>query len=78
MTYKEFAKLIKNKRELLLLTQKQMALMLSIPLATYHRIENGYQEPNFSQLQRICQILEIDLTNVLKIKKPNSLPMSFD
>lgn len=72
MTFQEFAKYIKTKRESLFLTQKEMAYKISINQSTYNKIENGKQEPTFSQLIRISKELEIDLTEILQLKKPNS------
>lgn len=78
MTYREFAGLMKAKRQLLLLTQRQMAEQLSVSPPAYCRMESGRQEPSFLQLQKICEILEIDLTEVFKTKKPNSSHKSYD
>ena len=58
MTFFEFAKLIKKKRESLFITQKEMAFRVAIAQSEYNKIENGNQEP--------------DLTEILELKKPNS------
>ena len=34
----------------------------------YNKIENGKQEPTFLELQAICKILDIDLTEILELK----------
>ncbi len=72
MTYQEFSKYIKSKREAIFLTQKEMAFRVAINQSTYNKIENGNQEPSFSQLIRISKELSIDLTEILELKKPNS------
>lgn len=72
MTFFEFAMLIKRKRESLFITQKDMAFKVGIGQSAYNKIENGNQEPSFNQLIRICKELELDLTEILELKKPNS------
>lgn len=72
MTFFEFAKLIRKKRESLFITQKEMAFRVAIAQSAYNKIENGNQEPSFNQLIRICKELELDLTEILELKKPNS------
>jgi DNA-binding XRE family transcriptional regulator len=44
-----------------------MAKMIPTHKSTYCKIENGLQEPNFIILQRICTLLQIDITKELKI-----------
>ena len=70
MQYKDFAKYVKDRRIARGMSQKEMAYEIPLSNSNYNKIENGYIEPNFHTLQRICQILEIDLTEVLGIKKP--------
>jgi transcriptional regulator with XRE-family HTH domain len=67
MIYKEFAKIIKNKRISLGFSQLEIAKSIPIHTSTYCKIENGQQEPNFIVLQKICILLKIDLTKELKI-----------
>ena len=69
MSYKEFSMLIKYKRMEMGYTQKQFAKILLINQSTYSKIENGYVEPSFMNLQLICKYLEIDLTEILELKK---------
>lgn len=78
MRFEEFAKLIKEKREKMLYTQKEFALMVPIKQSTYNRIENGKQEPSFIQLQNICKILKLDLTAILKLDKNENNLIYFD
>lgn len=67
MIYKDFAKIIKNKRLHLGISQKEMAYKIPTHKSTYCKIENGIQEPNFIILQRICVLLQIDITKELNI-----------
>lgn len=78
MRFEEFAKLIKEKREKMLYTQKEFALMIPIKQSSYNRIENGKQEPTFIQLQNICKILKIDLTEILNLDKNTNNIIYFD
>ena len=70
MLYKDFAKIIKEKRESLNISQKDMAISLGLSRSNYNKIENGHLEPNFQKLQIIANALELDLTEILEIKKP--------
>ena len=65
MIYKEFAKIIKNKRISMGLTQLEIAKKIPTYISTYCKIENGIQEPSFIILQKICILLKIDLTKEL-------------
>ena len=78
MTYKIFAKLIKEKRIELGLTQKDIAYQIPIPTYTYFKIENGIMEPSFHILSRIAQIFDLDMNEILKEKKTNQNKMYFD
>lgn len=78
MTYREFSKIIKEKRIAKGLEQKEMAFHLAINKSKYNRIENGIQEPSFIELQSISIILEIDLTEVLELKKPKEYLVYYD
>lgn len=69
MTYKEFAEIIKRKREDLFLTQKEFATQIPMPNSAYNKVENARQEPSFFQLQRICLLLDIDISALWGIKK---------
>ena len=57
MTFKEFSKIIKEKRMRLNVTQKKMAELLYISQTKYNKIENGLREPDFELLQRILTLL---------------------
>ena len=70
MLYRDFAKIIKGKREGLGVSQKDMAMSLGLNRSSYNKIENGKMEPSFSTLQAICRLLSLDLTEILELKKP--------
>ena len=54
-------------------TQYEFARMLTLKQSHYNKIENGLIEPSFGILQLICIYLEIDLTELLELKKPKLL-----
>lgn len=56
---------IKHFRELRNFDQKHMAHMLDISQPHYCRIENGVSELSFSLLERITQVLEIRLQDLI-------------
>lgn len=70
MLYKDFAKIIKEARINKNITQKEMALSLGLSRSNYNKIENGHLEPSFYTLQIISKSLELDLTEILELKKP--------
>lgn len=72
MIYKEFAKLIKEKRIEMNISQKNMAFLIPLKASKYNKIENGKQEPSFFELGRICQILNININEIFKLKKETS------
>lgn len=78
MTFSSFAKIIKEKRIRMGILQKEMAKKIPIQISRYNRIENGIQEPTFIELQAICKILNLDLTELLELKKPNRIEILYD
>lgn len=42
-------------------TQKRMAIKLGISIPTYSRFERGITKTNYSFLQKVCNVLDIDL-----------------
>ncbi len=77
MTYKEFSKIIKEKRIKLNITQKDMADLLYISRSKYNKIENGLREPDFELLLKMLKLLNIDLNEEIKKEKPKAF-MVFD
>ena len=51
---------IRNAREDMDLSQRDMANLIPMNQSNYSKIERGIQEPNLEQLRRICQILNLD------------------
>lgn len=70
MTFYAFSKIIKQKRIEFGYKQKEMANKIPTQIVRYNRIENGSLEPSFIELQTICRILKLDLTEILELKKP--------
>jgi len=56
---------IKNIRELKNFSQEYMASEIDVSQSTYARIENGTIIPKIDRLQRIAEVLEIDLSTLL-------------
>ena len=56
----ELGKKIRDRREDLDYSQKDMAAMIPMNQSNYSKIERGVQEPSMEQLRRICQILKLD------------------
>lgn len=72
MTENEFIELIKKKRLDQLMTQKQLAYILSISNSKYCKIEGHKQNLTFNLIKRLAEIFELDL-NIIKTspKKDN-------
>lgn len=51
---------IRNSREDLDLSQRDMAKLIPMNQSNYSKIERNVQEPSVEQLRRICQILKLD------------------
>ena len=56
----DFGTKIKNAREDMDLSQREMAAQIPMNQSNYSKIERNVQEPNLEQLRRICQILKLD------------------
>ena len=56
----DFGPKIRNAREDLDLSQRDMARLIPMNQSNYSKIERGVQEPSMEQLRRICQILNLD------------------
>ncbi len=67
ITYKEFSKIIKEKRILKGFSQKEFSIMLTINVSKLNKIENGKQEPSFLELELICQYLNINLSELFSL-----------
>ena len=58
---------IRNKREDMDLSQRDMAKLIPMNQSNYSKIERGLQEPSIEQLRRICQILKLDPRYLLSL-----------
>ena len=58
---------IRNAREDLDLSQRDMANLIPMNQSNYSKIERDVQEPNLEQLRRICQILNLDPRYLLNL-----------
>lgn len=63
----KFGEKIKNAREDMDLSQRDMANLIPMNQSNYSKIERELQEPNLHQLRRICQILNLDPRYVLNL-----------
>ena len=64
---------IKNAREDMDLSQREIADMIPMNQSNYSKIERNLQEPSLDQLRRICQILNLDPRYLLNLDIYNSL-----
>lgn len=64
---------IKNAREDMDLSQREIADMIPMNQSNYSKIERDIQEPSLEQLRRICQILHLDPKYLLDLGNYNSL-----
>ena len=58
---------IRNAREDLDLSQRDMANLIPMNQSNYSKIERDVQEPSLEQLRRICQILNLDPRYLLNL-----------
>lgn len=68
-----FGTKIRNAREDLDLSQKDMSDMIPMNQSNYSKIERGLQEPNLEQLRRICQILKLDPNYLLNLNSAETI-----
>ena len=58
---------IRNAREDMNLSQRDMAGLIPMNQSNYSKIERDVQEPSMEQLRRICQILSLDPSYLLNL-----------
>ena len=58
---------IRNQREDMDLSQRDMAKLIPMNQSNYSKIERDVQEPSIEQLRRICQILKLDPRYLLEL-----------
>ena len=63
----DFGTKIRNSREDMDLSQRDMAQLIPMNQSNYSKIERGVQEPSLEQLRRICQILNLDPKYLLNL-----------
>jgi len=64
-------KQIKERREMLKITQENLADLSGVGLRTIKQLEAGKANPTYRTLQEIADVLGLEL--VLKVKKLNNL-----
>ena len=64
---------IRNAREDMDLSQRDMANLIPMNQSNYSKIERDVQEPSMEQLRRICQILNLDPRYLLNLGNYSSL-----
>ncbi len=64
---KKIAHLIQQRRDHMRITQKQLAEMADIGINTLYKIETGQANPTLGSLQKITDILGMEIT--LQVKK---------
>ncbi len=58
---------IKNAREDLDMSQREIASLIPMNQSNYSKIERDLQEPNLQQLKRICEILKLSPAYLLEL-----------
>ena len=71
MHYSELIKTIKERREALQVTQETVAELSGIGLRTLKQFEGGTGNPTLLTLQRIADVLGLDVSLTLKNKSGN-------
>lgn len=61
-------KQIKERREMLKITQELLADLSGVGLRTLKQLEAGLANPTFTTLQKLAEVLGMEL--VLQVKKP--------
>ncbi len=64
---------IRNRREDMDLSQREMATLIPMNQSNYSKIERDVQEPSLEQLRRICQILNLDPRYLLNLGEFESI-----
>ena len=64
-----FGRRVRDLREDMDMSQKEMALKIPMNQSNYSKIERGLQEPNLFQLKRIAEILDISVDKLLDINR---------
>lgn len=67
MLFKELGNTIKERRSTLVITQKHLAELAEVSVNSIVKIENGKMNPSVEMVDRIAEILGMELT--LQVKK---------
>ncbi len=68
MNFKEIIRVIKERREMLKVTQETLATLSGVGLRTLRQFESGKGNPTLSTLQKLNDVLGLDLVLVVKNK----------
>jgi y4mF family transcriptional regulator len=71
MHYEELIKAIKERREMLKVTQQSLAELSGVGLRTIKQFESGKGNPTLQTLQKIADLLGLELTLKLKNIAPD-------
>jgi transcriptional regulator with XRE-family HTH domain len=69
MESSEMGKIIKFRREFLHLKQSDLAELSGVTIKTIHLIESGTGNPSFETIEKIANVLGMEL--LLQVKQPN-------
>jgi transcriptional regulator with XRE-family HTH domain len=69
MHHDELIKVLKDRREVLKVTQEHLAELSGVGLRTLKSIESGKGNPTIETLIKIAEVLGLDLK--LEVRKPN-------
>lgn len=68
MHFEEIIQVIKERREMLKVTQETLATLSGVGLRTLRQFESGKGNPTLSTLQKLTDTLGLDLVLVVKNK----------
>lgn len=68
MHFEEIIQVIKDRREMLQVTQETLATLSGVGLRTLRQFESGKGNPTLSTLQKLTDALGLDLVLVVKNK----------
>ena len=69
MHVKELIQMIKTRREMLQVTQEDLADLSGVGLRTLKQLESGKGNPTVHTLEKLSDVLGLELKLVLKTKK---------
>lgn len=72
MTKKTFGQVLRRRRKLLALTQRQLALQLGVKPSHVAYLESGLRGPSISLLRRIVDVLRLDGQELLFLSHPDA------